>query len=515
MLAVISLDAVGAPLLGRLLAQGRLPNLAQVRRSGHNVELIEEIAGAAYTTLYTGRRLADHGVYFPLQWSAERQRAYPALALAASAHERDSLFRRLAAHGLRVLVLDPPECAPHEVERGFLASGVQFRARVLLPAWARPKASGRALMRALGPAVRVDEVFGQPEPRRLLHARRELIEAPGRLAAAVELLLGQIEFDFVWVTFAAAHHGGHILWDPSQVPGLSGDDAAKLDGAIPELYESVDAALGRILARLPPGSDVMVLSPKGMGPNAARVDLLPQMLDRILGRGDQGSRRPASPLWTLRACVPVGVRAWAASLLPETWGYTLAGRLETMGRDWKRTRAFAPPCAVEGFVRFNLAGRERLGIVRASDAAALAEEVEAGLHSFVDMGGESDGASSVARVERSQDRVGAGERASELPDLFVHWAQYPAQLIRGVHSSRFGEVLRAAAGTGRTGNHCPGTWVTLLPARARLADDIQHPARLEDVTATICAAKGVPHGDLPGHPMLVGEKPGETPPRGP
>jgi hypothetical protein len=219
----------------------------------------------------------------------------------------------------------------------------------------------------------------------------------------------QPRFDSVWVTFAAAHQAGHIPWDPGQVPGLSGDDAAKPDGAIPELYERVDAALGRILARLVPGSDVMVLSPKGMGPNAARIDLLSQMLDRILGQG--------------------------------------------VGRG-----------------------------------------------------------PSVARVERSQDRVGAGERASELPDLLAHWGQYPAQLIRGVHSSRFGEVLRAAAGTGRTGNHCPGTWVTLLPARARLADDIQHPARLEDVTATICTALGVPHGNLPGHPMLVGEKPRETPP---
>jgi predicted AlkP superfamily phosphohydrolase/phosphomutase len=504
MLAVISLDAVGAPLVGRLLAEGRLPNLAQVRRSGHDVELIEELAGAAYTTLYTGRRLADHGVYYPLQWSAKRQRASPVLGRAAAVLERDSLFRRLAAHGLRVLVLDPPECPPHEVERGFLASGVQFRARVLLPAWARPKASGRALMRSVGQAVRVDEIFGQPEPRRLLHARRELIEAPGRLAAAVERLLGHIEYDFMWVTFAAAHQAGHILWDPGQVPGLSGGDASKLCGAIPELYERVDAALGRILARLPCGSDVMVLSPKGMGHNAARVDLLPQMLDRILGQGDPGSRRPASPLWTLRSCVPVGVRALAASLLPDTWGYTLAGRLETMGRDWNRTRAFAPPCDVQGFVRFNLAGRERRGIVRAADADALAEEVEVGLHSFVDMGGESDGAPSVARVERSQDRVGAGARASELPDLLVHWSQYPAQLIRGVHSSRFGEVLRAGAGTGRTGNHCPGTWVTLLPARTQVAVDIPRPARLEDITATICAALGVPHADLPGHPMLVG-----------
>jgi predicted AlkP superfamily phosphohydrolase/phosphomutase len=504
MLAVISLDAVGAPLVGRLEAEGRLPNLAQLRRSGHDVELVEELAGAAYTTLYTGRGLADHGVYFPLQWSAERQRACPVFGLAAAVLERSSLFRRLAAHGLRVLVLDPPECAPHEVEGGVLASGVQFRARVLLPEWARPNASGRALRRALGRAGRVDEVFGRPQAARLLHARRELTEAPGRLAAGVEHFLGQLEFDFVWVTFAAAHWAGHMLWDPGQVLGLAGDDAARLSGAIVEVYERIDAALGRILARLPPGSDVMVLSPKGMGPNAARVDLLPQMLDRILGQGDPGSRRPASPLWTLRSCVPVGVRAWAASLLPDTWGYTLAGRLETMGRDWKRTRAFAPPCDVHGFVRFNLAGRERRGIVRAAEAAALAEEVEAGLHSFVDMGGASDGAPSVARVERSGDRVGPGERASELPDLLVHWSQCPTQLIRGAYSRRFGEVLRAGAGTGRTGNHCPGTWVTLLPARARLADDIRHPGRLEDVTVTICAALGVPHADLPGRPMLVG-----------
>ena len=165
-----------------------------------------------------------------------------------------------------------------------------------------------------------------------------------------------------------------------------------------------------------------------------------------------------------------------AAALPETLVHALTGRLETLGRDWRRTRAFAPPCDSHGFVRFNLQGRERRGSVPSQQAPELAAEIQEGLRSFEDIGGEADGAPSVARVETAAARLGAVALPESMPDLFVHWTRTPTSRLRGARSARFGEVLRRDVGTGRSGSHCPGTWVTLLPGASRVAPEIHDPA---------------------------------------
>ena len=151
---------------------------------------------------------------------------------------------------------------------------------------------------------------------------------------------------------------------------------------------------------------------------------------------------------------------------------------------------------------FNKKGREARGIVSAEAAPALTEEIIQGLASFEDMGGMTDGGPAVSLVETIAQRVGSGEKIEALPDLIVHWSASPSAPVRGVRSPRFGEVLRSGVGTGRAGNHCPGAWVTLVPARSQIAPAIRSPARLEDVAATMCSALAVPHADLPGRPLL-------------
>lgn len=502
-LAVLSFDSVSAPLVDQLLSEGRLPNLAEVRRRGRTIELTEELPGATYATLYTGRRLAQHGLYYPLQWSAAAQAALPWNDLRAAELERHSVFSRLAAHGSRVLVLDPSECAPHTVKGGLMLSGLQIRSRILLLEWSRPRPALREL--AAGRAPRVDEVFGRPTTAQLLGMRRHLLDAPGRLAAAAERLLQERAFDLVCITFTACHQAGHVLFDPSLAAGRGTDsEMLQLRSALGDIYARADEALGRVLGQLPQGADVIVLSPKGMEPNSARGDLLGAMIDVVLGQGRRGQgSTQASPLWLLRSALPLSCRASVAAALPESLVHALTGRLETLGRDWRRTRAFAPPCDAHGFVRFNLQGRERRGSVPSQQAPELSAEIQEGLLSFEDMGGEADGAPSVARVETATARLGTEALPDSMPDLFVHWARTPTARLRGVRSARFGEVLRRDVGTGRSGNHCPGTWITLLPGTSRLAPVIREPGRLEDVAATVCSALGAPHSDLSGQPLLI------------
>ena len=57
---------------------------------------------------------------------------------------------------------------------------------------------------------------------------------------------------------------------------------------------------------------------------------------------------------------------------------TLGERLETPARDWSQVRAFALPSDTTGYVRLNLRGRERDGIVSPAAAEALRDEIAQG-----------------------------------------------------------------------------------------------------------------------------------------
>ena len=74
-------------------------------------------------------------------------------------------------------------------------------------------------------------------------------------------------------------------------------------------------------------------------------------------------KRPADSLWRLRAALPTGLRAWVARVLPNRLTLELTARLEMRGVDWTKTSAFMVPSGDCGYIRLNLRGRERDGIV--------------------------------------------------------------------------------------------------------------------------------------------------------
>ena len=117
-----------------------------------------------------------------------------------------------------------------------------------------------------------------------------------------------------------------------------------LGGALEEVYQSVDAAFGRVLAALPEGTDLVVTSPVGMDVNTSRADLLPEMLDAVLSGGPRGRGRPApgSCGGCARRCRRACARRWPARCRTGSRS-ALTERLELRGLDWTATRAFAHP----------------------------------------------------------------------------------------------------------------------------------------------------------------------------
>ncbi len=499
MLAILQFDAASASVLRRLLADGRLPTLDRLRERGvwHDLDApATQFAAGAQHTLYSGVELGDHGLFYPFQWSAADQRVHHMGSLEAPA----PIWERLGRRGTRTLAVDPYESRPPaDPPPGTLVCGWQLTDRVVLSRWASPTGAHRRLERLFGPPLAVDEVFGRHTADEMLSLRRRLLAAPGRVADAASLLLGEQGYDLAWFAFCAAHVAGHQFWDLSQIDEAGLDGAARrvLAGTLEEVYEAVDAGLARVVAALPPDADLMVLSPVGMDVNTSRADLLGEMLDAVLG-GGVGDSKSAGGIWRLRAALPTGLRAKVARALPAKVALDLTARLEVRGVDWSTTRAFAHPAENQGYVRLNLQGRERDGIVAPGDAEPLMDEIAAGLLTFRDL----DGEPAARSVERVADRFGTGDRAHQLPDLIVRWSDRPSTTLAGVRSARYGEVRRRGSGSGRSGNHTEGdAWALVVPGASRHHRP-SRPPRLEDVAATAAALAGEDTADLAGEPLL-------------
>jgi predicted AlkP superfamily phosphohydrolase/phosphomutase len=299
----------------------------------------------------------------------------------------------------------------------------------------------------------------------------------------------------VWVTFVATHIAGHQLW---REPMESNDADERERAGLTGIYQKADEALGRMLAAFPRKTAVIVCSPNGMGPETSRADFLPAMLARVLAGRASNRTTTGSPLWRLRAIVPTTLRARVADAIPDQFVPRLTAHLENVGVDRRSQRAFALPSDGPGFVRLNLKGRERHGVVDPRDAEALLDEISAGLRTFVEPSGEN----TVASIVRSADLDVPGPKSSLLPDLVIVWSSKPDAALRIVTSSRFGDVVRDGVGSGRSGNHCDGSWACVVPGGSgrRAADG--EPVRAIDLAATVCAVMEVPHDDLPGQPLL-------------
>lgn len=500
MLTILQFDAASARLLGRLLDEERLPTLAGLRERGiwHDLDApATEFAAGAQHTLYSGVELADHGLFYPFQWSAEEQR----VRYMGELHAPPPVWERLGLGGTRTLAVDPYESRPPvQAPPGALVCGWQLHDRVVLQEWSSPGDTHRRLERLFGAPQPVDEVFGRHSVDEMLGLRRRLLAAPGRVADAAELLLGAESFDLAWLTFCAAHVAGHQFWDLSQLDPRDLDQSSErvLGTALDDVYVAVDRALGRVVAALPADSDLLIVSPVGMDVNTSRADLLPEMLRAVLDPQEE-RRDSKSSIWWLRAALPSGLRAKVANALPETAALELTARLEMRGVDWTTTRAFAHPAENQGYIRLNLRGRERDGIVDPADADALMDEIIAGISTFEGL----DGSPAVKSVERVSDRFGTGDRAHQLPDLIVKWVETPATQLEGLRSPRFGTVRRQGVGSGRSGNHTEGdAWALVVPGTSTPVEPRRRP-RLEDVAATAAAVSGADTADMAGEPLLV------------
>jgi predicted AlkP superfamily phosphohydrolase/phosphomutase len=491
-LAVFNLDSVGVALVERMLGEGRLPVLASLHERGAHRPLTSPLLYFGdRATVQTGIGPADHGLYFPLQWSPREQR----LRSQYDEPLPQTVWERVSRAGRRTLLLDPYETRAPRGFAGVALSGVQFTHSVVLRRWASPPSAAREVARLVGRSREVDDAYGAMDAQILRHLQTQLLSGLDRLARAALHFLDRDDYDLVWVEFGATHLAGHHFW-----PRETEDPAHRSwkAGVLEQVYEAADAAMGRILAALPADADVLVFSEVGMGPNCSRTDVVPEMLRRVLGEGGDEGGRPGGLIWRVRSAVPPRWRLRVTQAVPDELALRLWAFLHMRGADWSRTTAFVLPSDHDAYIRLNVKGREREGIVEPRDVDELCDEIAAGLRSFRD----PKGVPWVQDVHRLAHVLGSGANDAHLPDLLVTWSNRPTGRDDEAASPSFGTIRRRGIGVARAGNHTDGSWVLAVPGTATQREP-SRPARLADVPATTCAVLGADAEGMVGEPLLL------------
>lgn len=497
-LLIIGVDAGSPELFQRWCADGSMPNLQRLMRTGvtrcvENPYCLE--AGSVWPVLqsglmpgrqpqYDGRRAFDTTRY-SARWYAPNETA-------------PTVWRQLSDQGVRCLLIDPPYLTLDAAIVGTMVVdwGVHVPANGSVFEFAtHPPETADEIRRVVGEAPGGQTICDRMGPETIeeherfrdLYMRRIMLKG-----ALAKHLMQSTSWDVAFIGSSDLHCTGHHLWhvnDPRH-PDYSRKLEAALGEPIRDCYRAFDESLGEMLDDLPDDVTVMLIGSHGMGPSFSGTGLL----DRILQRLDQGvAAKPArTAKGSLRALwhrVPKEQRGWLKPLRRPFKGMLRPGVFLDDHRHRRYFEVYANNAT--GGIRLNMKGRESDGCVEAEEAEALILRLTAELRSIVNV---DTGEPLVADVIVTRQWY-PGPHLSQLPDMLVRWNR--SAPIKRVYSEAIGE-LSQQYDDNRTGDHTPDG-ICVVAGSAVGAAGTAPAIRTVDFAPTIADFFGVELGEHDGH----------------
>ncbi len=456
---LIGIDAAEIEVLDRLVAEGRLPNLAKLRQEGRHGRLQTDpphFLSLVWSTFFCSSRLGEQGWYFNKIWNPDRQ----CLQYLDPAWLPVEPFWQSLDPSYRIAIMDLPYVASLPVRPNMtLLNGWQchddFGQRDF------PSGLWSELTRRHGKPRMTAEVFGPQTPTTLLAQREEVLEGNRQFADICREMLSRERFDLFLAVFGLVHRGSHYLWDLSQIDRdkVAGDTRAVLEASLVDCYTSADEELGRVLEAAPPDARVVVFGLHGMGANDGWYEVLPRVLEHI-HRGGGTTAPKRGTLFRLKQALPWTWVRQVTRRIPSAWNKALIPLWSRRMYDWPNTKYFALPMDYNGYVRLNLKGRERQGCVEPGDADRVIAELDVALRSLRDI---ETGKPVIRGTIKVDELVSpTAPRRRFLPDLVVLWdPPHPVWQSSGLTSDHFGEIRWSKGrklSSGRSGNHTPHGW---------------------------------------------------------
>ena len=205
----------------------------------------------------------------------------------------------------------------------------------------------------------------------------------------------------------------------------------------------------------------------------------------------------------IKDVVPLAARYELSRRLP----LSLKKNLESeISANWAITRAFCLPADLQGLIRINLKGRERLGIIKqGKEYDKLCARIEGGLKTYADV---NTGKPIVEKVIRTSQHFTEGPHLKDLPDIIVRWVSTPAATQQTIISPEYGSIAWPAKGRnpdGRSGNHRANGFLLIAGKSLKLNTEIETPHIL-DLAPTVLAMFNIPKpSEMHGNNLLIAQ----------
>lgn len=450
---------------------GQLPNLRRLFSDGALSRLrspAEIMTASVWPTFYTGKLPGEHGYYFPMQWDPNTMRLR---RVSADWLYCEPFWYEFARQGLLVTALDVQTAFPSRIPCG--VEVINWGAQSFESLSSNRPELARDILRRFGKHPMGPDIPVRQSRGRLEAMRKDLLAGVRQRGDLCRWLLQQTEWRLFITVFTEGHRAGHYFWpDPSPAVEVP-------ENALVEVFQAIDKEIGSLVASVDMNDTVVILfAVHGMGPNDAQSHFVPEIMDRInaafAAEGRAGARpaRQRSPMRVLRESLPPGVQEFVARSVPEGVRDWVTSRAFGGGLAWDRTPGFAIPSGGEAFIRCNLAGREKEGMLPEGSELhrSYLERVKQG---FLSLKVKGTDIPLVKEVVFPGD-VYAGPRSHHLPDVAVVWnGLKPAKEI---YSERLGAFSGQLA-TGRPGNHRADGFAVVVDRRSGATD----PRRLDHI----------------------------------
>jgi predicted AlkP superfamily phosphohydrolase/phosphomutase len=492
----IGLDSAEWSLLERHMADGELPTIQRLLEQGGKGDLdVPDLGDLAWPEFLSGRPAQTLRYASTLGYATD----YTVQNVGAYDFEEFQPFYT-DCPGRKIIVFDVPQARLTQPVDGVQILGWGSHSPLSASVSDPP-----GLMADLATEFGIHPAFGddwmhvtltEQKWQRLERAFLTGIERRARIGQA---LMTRYPWDLMLMAFSETHAAGHGMWH------LSGDHsgAAKLPGADPlrSIHRAIDRAIAELVATAGPDTRVILFSGHGMRANSDELGtlvFLPELLYRhsfgkaALARGSTSTLPPPSQargdwgqlMWSqtedpnplrraMRRHAGLGVSRRLERVLGGTGlehPYTTS--LHYMPPLWYRPfwpemTAFALPGFAHGFVRLNVRGRERDGIVPPEDFEKTCNELTALISGLTDARTGEPVVSEVVRTRQSP-----AQESGELDaDLVVKWLFTPVDVVDTPGFGRIGPVPFRQPG----GHHSQGF--------------------------VVVAGPGVPSGPLPRRPL--------------
>jgi predicted AlkP superfamily phosphohydrolase/phosphomutase len=488
----IALDAAEPYLIEKWINDGTLKNLATLRSKGTYGRLnssAEWLAGSPWPTFYTGTLPGKHGFYHYLQWKSDKmdyQRPGPEWINAIP-------FWRQLGDDSKVIAVDVPLTFPPVPFNGIEISGWASHDRIY-PTSSFPKEKLDWVIKNFGKPPIDTEVGGLLEIGDVLKIKDELILANQKEVKLITSLIKNEEWDLCICCLTSTHRAGHKFWDITNVKGdFSNEQKVQFKSSLKEVYQSCDDAIGEILYSIDNDTTVLIFSLHGMGTNITLADkMLPKMISNILnGENKINKKENKNFVKKIRDTIPLETRAKLRKLLP----FQIQDKMTAYWRmgtiDWNKTKVFNLLADLQGYIRINLKGREKEGIVEDEEYDQLCSQIINGLNTFKDL---ETSEQVIESVMRKDEIFYKGKGFNNLPDLLVKWKDKPAASYGKIVSSEFGELEWPSPGLnpgGRSGNHRPEGFLLATGENIKNNSDFGK-KHIVDLAPTILHLLGVP-----------------------